>query len=253
MFPDLRCALEYRLLRAVAHSKPCSEAEPAYRGKSKLRTLLGDGVFERVRDRYVIDFGCGEGEQAVEIALAGAARVVGLDIQTDLLQRARERAERAGVASRCEFVTSTPEKADLIISLDAFEHYGDPVAVLRQMARMLKSDGCVEIVTGPPWYHPRGGHLFSVFPWAHAIFSERALIRWRNEVRSDGATRFRDVKGGLNGMTVKGFERWVADSPLRIQSLELRPIRSLATFHCRLTREFFTSAILCRLVPKDTE
>jgi hypothetical protein len=55
-----------------------------------------------------------------------------------------------------------------------------------------------------------GGHLFSVFPWAHLIFSEQALIRWRSDFKSDGATRFSEVAGGLNQMTIRRFERLIA-------------------------------------------
>ncbi len=37
--------------------------------------------------------------------------------------------------------------------------------------------GAVYASFGPTWYHPLGGHLFSVFPWAHPIFSEKEPIR----------------------------------------------------------------------------
>ena len=38
---------------------------------------------------------------------------------------------------------------------------------------------------GPTWYHPLGGHLFSVFPWAHLIFTERALLRWPTTISAE--------------------------------------------------------------------
>jgi hypothetical protein len=72
----------------------------------------------------------------------------------------------------------------------------------------------VPISFGPTWHHPYGGHLFSVFPWAHLIFSEKALTRWRSDLRDDGATRFGEVAGGLNQMTIRRFEELVADSRL---------------------------------------
>jgi hypothetical protein len=118
------------------------------------------------------------------------------------------------------------------------------------MNRLLQPAGEVLVSFGPTWYHPLGGHLFSVFPWAHLIFSEKALIRWRSDYRTDGATRFSEVAGGLNQMTIERFEELVAASPLRFASLELVPIRKLRRFQNRLTREFTTSIVRCRLVKR---
>lgn len=103
---------------------------------------------------------------------------------------------------------------------------------------------------GPTWRHPLGGHLFSVFPWAHLMFSEQALIRWRSTFKTDGATRFSEVAGGLNQMTIARFERLIADSPLQFASLELVPIKKLRPFHNRVTREFTTAVVRCRLIKR---
>ncbi len=205
---------------------------------------------QQLSGRTVIDFGCGEGREAVEFARRGAAHVYGVEIRPELHQAGRENALRAGVADRCEFVVTPPRPADLIFSIDAFEHFDDPAAILSIMETMLAPGGAVHISFGPPWYHPRGGHLFSIFPWAHLIFSEAALIRWRADFKSDGATRFSEVAGGLNQMTIRRFERLVAASPFRFASMQIVPIRPLRALHTRLTREFTTSVVRCRLLRK---
>jgi hypothetical protein len=115
---------------------------------------------------------------------------------------------------------------------------------------LLKDDGRVIAMFGPTWFHPFGGHLFSVFPWSHLIFSEKALIRWRSDFKSDGATRFHEVDGGLNEMSIKRFERIVGGSEFEFESFEAVPIRNLRRFHNRLTREFLTSIVRCRLAPR---
>lgn len=51
------------------------------------------------------------------------------------------------------------------------------------MRDLLKPDGCVFAAFGPTWYHQLGGHTLSVFPWAHFVFTERALLRWRNSFK----------------------------------------------------------------------
>jgi SAM-dependent methyltransferase len=242
-------SLEYKILKRISPGEPGCCDGSAFSGKSKL-SLMGEGFFNEIAGKTVIDFGCGEGTEAVEMAQRGAGRVIGIDIRDEVLTAARERALRAGVSDRCEFTTSTTECSDIVVSIDAFEHFEDPVGILRIMEKLLKPSGQVIVTFGPTWYHPLGGHLFSVFPWAHLLFSEQALIRWRSDFKSDGATRFSEVAGGLNQMTISRFERLLNESPFEAMSLELVPIRKLRLLHNRLTREFTTAIVRCRLAKR---
>jgi SAM-dependent methyltransferase len=212
-----------------------------------LRTLLGDGFVDDIRGKVVLDFGCGEGAEAVEMAQAGAEQVTGLDIQPALLEKARARAQKAGVADRCRFVTAADQPADVVTSFDAFEHFDQPEKMLLAMHGLLKPGGKLIASFGPTWYHPLGGHLVSVFPWAHLIFSEDALIAWRADFRNDGATKFRETAGGLNQMTIGRFERMVRKSPFEIELLEEVPIRRLRPLHSKLSREWTTAIVRARL------
>jgi SAM-dependent methyltransferase len=243
-------AIQYRILKRISPGPPSYCDASAYKKRSKLSVLMGDGFFAMIAGKVVIDFGCGEGDDAIEMAKSGATRVVGIDIREDVLQTARQKAVAAGVHDVCHFGSSTTESADVLVSLDAFEHFQKPAQILQIMNTLLKPGGEALVSFGPTWYHPLGGHLFSVFPWAHLIFSENALIRWRSDFKTDGATRFSEVAGGLNRMTISRFERIVADSPLKFASLELVPIRKLRSFHNHLTREFFTAIVRCRLVKR---
>jgi 2-polyprenyl-3-methyl-5-hydroxy-6-metoxy-1,4-benzoquinol methylase len=53
----------------------------AYLKTSKLEVLFGPSIWTEVRGRDVLDFGCGPGTEAVEVAEHGANRVVGLDLR----------------------------------------------------------------------------------------------------------------------------------------------------------------------------
>lgn len=221
--------------------------DSAYLEKSKLTTLLGEKIWDEIVDKVVIDFGCGEGSEVIEIARHGASKVIGLDIQERMLGVGRERANKEGLADKCVFAQNTNEKADVIIALDSFEHFNDPSSVLATMSQLLKHSGYVLIAFGPTWYHPLGGHLFSVFPWAHLIFTEKALIRWRSDFKTDGATRFCEVAGGLNQMSIARFEKIVASSPFCFSEFETVPIRNLKAFSNRWTWEFTTAIVRCKL------
>lgn len=220
----------------------------AYVGRSKVRVLLGDKTVEDMQEKVVIDFGCGQGHEAVELALAGARKVIGIDIRPWILDEARAAASRAGVSLRCEFCTSTDVRADCVVSLDSFEHFSEPDAMLQKMFDLLKPGGLLAASFGPTWYHPLGGHFFSFpFPWAHLVFTEKALVRWRDEIKHDGIKRFCEVDGGLNQMTIGRFERIVRRSAFEIENIEAVPIRKLKSFHNRWTREFTTAVVRCRL------
>lgn len=240
--------LGYHLLRQINQTGENARMDgSAYANKSKLETLLGKGFWQDIKDKVVVDFGCGIGAESIEMALQGARKVIGVDIQERLLAVANEQAVQFGVKDRCEFVTTTNEFADVIIAIDSFEHFSDPAAILEIMRGMLKPDGQVVVAFGPPWYHPLGGHLFSVFPWAHLLFTEQSLIRWRSDFRADGATRFQEVEGGLNQMTVRGFERLIRESSFEFVQFEAVPIKKLRSLSNRVTREFTTAMVKCKL------
>jgi SAM-dependent methyltransferase len=239
-------ALGYRILRAVAPSEPTLMNGGSYASRSKVETLLGKQVWDAVRDKVVIDFGCGAGAGTIELAQRGAKHVHGIDIVEKWLVMGREQAAKVA----CHNVTFSKiptEPADVIISMDGFEHFADPAGILGIMEKALKPNGCVLTSFGPTWYHPLGGHLFSVFPWAHLIFSEKALCLWRAHLRNDGAQRFSEVAGGLNRMTIRRFERLVETSPFHVDHLETVPIRSARILHNWVTREFLTAVVRCKL------
>lgn len=220
---------------------------------TKLVQFFGENFYNSIAGKTVIDFGCGAGRESVLMAKMGAAKVIGLDIQRHLFVKAQELAVAHGVKDKCIFVSACNEKADIIISKDAFEHFADPLAILRDMRRLLRPEGYVIAAFGPTWLHPYGGHLFSVFPWAHLIFSEDSLIRWRSNYRNDGAQRFSEVDGGLNRLTIAGFEKIVSESPFLVDFIETVPIRGITAFKSRLLREFGSSIVRCRLVPRDQD
>jgi SAM-dependent methyltransferase len=242
----------YSILRAYAGNgrKVGLATAPVYEDRSKLQTLMGRNFLDEIMDKVVIDFGCGTGQEAIEMAERGAAKVIGVDIQDRFLEVARASAAEKHVTDRCHFTQSPNQPADIIVALDSFEHFEDPAQILRTMHAMLKPGGRVLASFGPTWYHPYGGHLFSVFPWAHLLFSEKALLKWRAGFKTDGATRFKEVAGGLNQMTIRRFVRLVSSSPFVFEELECVPIRSLKWLANPVTRELTTSIVRCRLKSK---
>ena len=219
----------------------------AFSGLNKASVLLGPTLARLVKGSVVVDFGCGEGNETVKLLELGASHAIGVDIQPRMLASARRNAISAGVEDRVTFTRLLDSPADIIVSLDGFEHFEDPESILSTMASMLATNGKVLISFGPTWYHPLGGHLFSVFPWAHLVLPEKSLIRWRADFKDDGASRYAEVAGGLNQMTIAHFERAVESSNFEFETFELVPIRVLRRFHSRWNREFTTAIVRATL------
>jgi hypothetical protein len=113
----------------------------------------------------------------------------------------------------------------------------------------VQPSGSVIVSFGPTWYHPYGGHLYSIFPYAHFVFTEKALVNWRSTLPGKSVARsFRET--GLNQVTVARFERLIDASPFRFASFEAVPIRKLRWAANRMLREFTTSVVRRRLVPR---
>lgn len=248
--------LGYRLLCRIAppvalqaqHANPSQHRDPPH---TILDRLLSADDWAAMRGRRVLDYGCGSGGDVIALAQHGAAHVIGLENRQWVRDHAEENAAAAGVAERCTFTlhTAPDTHVDVITCTDTMEHLADPAAALRHMADLLAPGGRVYLAFSPPWYHPWGAHLFNaaIFPWAHLVFTERAMIRWRRDITPTSTARTY-LDHGLNKMTVRKF-LWLVDaSPLHAVGLELIPIRRLRHLHNRLTREFLTATIRCQLV-----
>ncbi len=193
-----------------------------------------DWLLDNLRGQDVVDFGSGLGFQSVALARDLGCRVTGYDILARHREHGRQLAAQEGLGEdRARFLpppqeTTTPV-CDVAISQNAMEHFADPAAVLATMAGLLRPDGLLLLSWGPPWYSPNGGHTrsFCRLPWVHLLFPERAVLAHRARFRDDGATRYEDVDGGLNRMTVARCERLVRRSGLVIAGRRQTCIRRL--------------------------
>lgn len=203
-----------------------------------------------INDKEILDFGCGTGYQSVALARMGARHVVGVDINTTFLAAAQKLAEQAGVADKIDFKqhvdNSLGRRFDIVISQNSMEHFPDPAGALATMKGVLKDHGAILITFGPPWFAPFGSHMhfFVKMPWVNILFDERTIMNVRREFRNDGATRFEDVEGGLNKMTVKKFETLIRESQLKIEYQRYQCVKGMDLLgKLPILRELFINQI----------
>lgn len=202
----------------------------------------------------VLDFGCGTGSHAVGMAKAGARSVVGLDINDSYLRLGAVLAEREQVQDRVLFRPDLTGEMngtfDLVVSYNSMEHFADPAGVVRVMKTALRPNGRLLISFSPPWLSAYGAHMAYItpIPWVHLLFSERTLMRIRSRYRDDGATRFEEIEGGLNRMTVAKFQSLLRAERLDVEWMRLTPMKGLPLV-TKLPgiRELFTTRVACSL------
>jgi len=142
-------------------------------------------------------------------------------------------------------------KFDLVISQNAMEHYRDPAGSLCLMRQAVRPGGRILITFGPPWLAPYGSHMhfFTAVPWVNVLFRERTVMAVRRHFRNDGATRYDEVRKGLNKMTLRKFKELVITSGLRPVYWKLECAKGLnSVAKIPLLREFFVNRVTCLLV-----
>jgi len=214
-----------------------------------------------IEGKVVLDFGCGYGFQVVAMAKYwNAAKCIGVDIVQRYVDRARQLAQEHGVQEKVEFFCpSLPpgleERVDVVLSLNSFEHYANPKDVLYKMIEIVQPGGKVIITFGPLWYSPHGGHMIFMtsLPWFHLIFKEATIMRVRADYRNDGAKRFEEVEGGLNRMSLRRFERILAEAcrerGVRVDRLRYRSVKRIPIVtRIPIIRELLTNHATCILL-----
>jgi ubiquinone/menaquinone biosynthesis C-methylase UbiE len=112
---------------------------------------LGDTAIDRAAvqpGERVIDVGCGCGATALELATRAGSKgsVIGVDVSAPMLQRARKRAQTAGVTNLA-FIQADASAykfsndADLIFSRTGVMFFSDTVAAFANLRRALRPGG----------------------------------------------------------------------------------------------------------------
>lgn len=188
--------------------------------------------------KHVLDVGCGLGALCVDMAAGNAARVVGLDTETKLIEFANQ--YTAEVYPKFKGVLEFYDqdlgkfddgKFDVIVSKDSFEHIMDLEGMIRAMASHLKPGGRIYSGFGPLYNSPFGHHgrvatflPWRQFPWAHLWEKEEKIVARLNRLRARGEkiftysdapiTSIRDL--GLSMYSLAEYRRFIYGSGLNV-------------------------------------
>jgi len=104
--------------------------------------------FRRFHDKQILDIGCGTGGPVCTLAGKYGARVVGTDLESNLLRRSQRLARDRELASRVALVQVEPgplsfrdNAFDVVLSAGAFSQTAAKLALYRECLRVLKPGG----------------------------------------------------------------------------------------------------------------
>ncbi len=126
---------------------PESEFKPLH-AINPLRQEWIEGLCGGLRDKLVLDVGCGGGILAEGMASQGA-RVTGVDLAEKSLQIARLHGLESGVPVDYQLISvetlaeQQPGSFDVVTCMEMLEHVPDPASIVRACAKLAKPGGWV--------------------------------------------------------------------------------------------------------------
>lgn len=276
--------LDYWLLRPLAR-RPAeadgavlsagAEGDSLAAGAARLARFnarVGGRIPRDGRMRYM-DAGCGRGEMTVALALESGGFVKAVDSNPEYVEAARSLARAASLGparvqfecADCTDLARDGDAFDVVLSHEALEHYADPRSFLARARSMLRGPGSRLVLGfGPLFHSPVNVHvtdaLKAPIPWCPLLFSEKALLRLRQERwrPHDPADAWEEIEGGLNRMRHGEFLRWTGQLGYATDFLDVNPqlrrwppLRALSSALVRmpLVRDYFAASIYAVLRP----
>jgi len=146
-------------------------------------------------DKLVLDIGCGLGGLDVILAREYSARVIGLEVERGLVQRANKRVEEAGLSEQisCRHCEPGPlpladNEVDVVFGKDSWIHIENKKAFFAEVFRVLKPGG---ILTAGDWMrseNPYGKDMEYFFEMEGLTYHMDTLENYGQILRECGFT-----------------------------------------------------------------
>ncbi len=214
-----------------------------------------------LKDKNILDFGCGHGALCVDMAKNGARHITGIDLEDNLISFANENLNnnydyllnKISFEKRDIIKDNLEKKYDLIVSKDTFEHTLNLPQVLDEMYNLLNVGGKAYIGFGPLYnfYNGDHGRTEMILPWFHLIFSEKFIIDRLNKKKQNQISHIQEL--GLSKYSLKEYENIFNNSKFKLNyfktNLSDHPVSFLFDLLSKISllREYCTYNIYCIL------
>lgn len=217
------------------------------------------------RDAHVLEIGCGYGQLCLDVALSGAKKVVGIDINPRCTEFANDYLTTyyPEIENKIDFLNTDlmsynkQNCFDYIISEDTFEHIMNLGEELEKMHKTLKRRGKLYAGFGPLYRSPYGGHkrMKMPIPWGHLIFPESMLMKWVSMRRKEKINSIRDL--GLNKMSLADYKKLYNKMEWTVLYFKVnhgdRLMSKIFSWICKISfaKEYFSHDFYCVLKKDD--
>ncbi|MEW5761544.1 MAG: methyltransferase domain-containing protein [Candidatus Thermoplasmatota archaeon] len=116
-----------------------------FRKSMKLRFIKTIEGCYPIEGKSVIDIGCGPGHYSIALAKKGAKYVCAIDFAKEMINLAKENAERAGVADKCNFIFGDfmtypiKDKFDYSIVMGFMDYINEPRKAIEKVLSITSS------------------------------------------------------------------------------------------------------------------
>lgn len=172
------------------------------------------GILPDLKNKRVLDLGCGYGWHCIYAMEQGAASAVGVDISTKMLEVARSKTQFEQVEYICSAIEDmevSAESFDLALSSLAFHYVADFDVVLKKVHHCLKQGGSFVFSVEHPiftaygtqeWYRDQNGEILH-FPVDNYFHEGKRVANFLGE---DVVKYHKTLTTYINGLLCNGFE-----------------------------------------------
>ena len=131
-----------------------------WRGVVRKRLEVNLERLEPLKGKSILDVGCGSGRFCIAYAQRGASRVVGIDFAAAMIDIAKQIAQEAGVADRCEFIAGAfpdalgDEMYDASTANGFFDYIEQPVPIIARMRELTRQTMIMSFPKAIEWRVP---------------------------------------------------------------------------------------------------
>ena len=131
-----------------------------WRGVVRKRLEVNLEKLAPLAGKTILDVGCGSGRFCIAYAQGGAARVVGVDFAAAMIDIARQIAQEAGVADRCEFIAGAfpeavgDEQFDASTANGFFDYIEQPAPLIARMRELTRATMIMSFPKAVEWRVP---------------------------------------------------------------------------------------------------
>ncbi len=149
----------------------------------------------------ILDVGCGTGSGLRFLSQKGVKKLTGIDLSPEMIKRARQKLPKE-VTLKVASVEQLPfpdNSFDMVVNTEAFHHFPEPKAAIKEMARVLKKEGLLCISDVNFYFHPIHWLFEKLEPGCVRLYS---LEEFRTLFREVGLKIIEQKRVRINGFSI---------------------------------------------------